>query len=82
MTYPKIQPCPKCQNDDVALYGYGDWGTTWHVECDDCHYLGRGGNKLQAIRAHNALAAAAREGGDVKQAPGETPQSGQNGNAQ
>jgi hypothetical protein len=29
-----------------------------------------------------ALAAAAREGGDVKQAPGEAPQSGPQGNAQ
>lgn len=30
----------------------------------------------------DALAAAAREGGDVQQAPGETPQSGLKGNAQ
>jgi len=54
MTYPKIKPCPKCGNEETELYGYGDWGTTWHVECDDCQYMGPGGNKLQAIREHNA----------------------------
>ena len=32
--------------------------------------------------APTALAAAARQGGDVKQAPGEAPQSGPKGNAQ
>jgi hypothetical protein len=41
-------------------------------ECDDAAWW-----------AHKeALAAAAREGGDVKQAPGEAPQSGPKGNAQ
>ena len=24
MGYPKIKPCPKCQNDEMAMYGYGD----------------------------------------------------------
>lgn len=56
MTYPKIEPCPQCGADDLLMYGYGEWGTTWHVECDDCHYIGPGGNKLQANRAHNANA--------------------------
>jgi hypothetical protein len=54
MTAPKLQPCPKCGNIYVEMYGYGDWGATWHVECDECHYLGPGGSKLQAIREHNA----------------------------
>lgn len=58
MTYPKMKPCPKCGNPYTELYGYGDWGTTWHVECDECHYMGPGGNKLQAIREHNELFAA------------------------
>jgi hypothetical protein len=42
MTYPKMKPCPKCGNIYTELYGYGDWGTTWHVECDECHYMGPG----------------------------------------
>ena len=58
MTYPKLKPCPNCGCIYTELYGYGDWGTTWHVECDECHYMGPGGNKLQAIREHNELFAA------------------------
>jgi hypothetical protein len=59
MTYPKIKPCPNCGNADLSMYGYGysDWGTIWHVECDDCQYMGPGGNKLMAIRRHNERAA-------------------------
>ena len=54
MTYPKIKPCPKCSNPDMSMYGYGPWPHyDWHVECEDCDYLGPVGNKLQAIRAHN-----------------------------
>ena len=53
MTYPKIKPCPDCGNSDMSMYAYGDWGTTWHVECEDCHYMGPGDNKLMAIRRHN-----------------------------
>jgi hypothetical protein len=60
MTYPKIQPCPKCGNSEMEMYGYGDFGPlNWHVECDDCHYMGPGGNKLQAVRQHNAHTAIA-----------------------
>ena len=56
MTYPKIKPCPVCGNADLDLYGYGDWAPyTWHVECDDCHYMGPGDNKLMAIRRHNEV---------------------------
>lgn len=56
MTYPKIKPCPKCGNEATELYGYGDGAfVNWHVECDDCQYMGPAGNKLQAIRQHNAL---------------------------
>ena len=58
MTNPKMKPCPNCGNIYTALYGYGDWGTTWHVECDECHYMGPGGNQLQAIREHNERFAA------------------------
>ena len=58
MTYPKIRSCLKCGNDDMAVYGYGEsQPLNWHVECDDCQYLGPCGNKLQAIRAHNSRAA-------------------------
>jgi len=60
MSYPKIKPCPDCNNPDVAMYGYGEYGPlNWHVECDDCHYLGPCGNKMQAIRLHNAKLPAA-----------------------
>lgn len=65
MTYPKIKSCPKCQNGDMGLYGYGEWGTTWHVECDDCHYMGPGDNKLNAIRRHNEACAPAPKSGEV-----------------
>ena len=42
------------------MYGYGEYGPlNWHVECDDCHYLGPCGNKMQAIRLHNAKLPAA-----------------------
>jgi uncharacterized C2H2 Zn-finger protein len=51
MTLPKIKPCPKCGNIYTELYGYDYW---WHVECDECHYLGPGSYKGQAIREHNA----------------------------
>lgn len=65
MTYPKIKPCPKCGNDDMSMYGYGDWGPpTWHVECDGCHYMGPGGNQLQAIRGHNERVIAAAQAHD------------------
>jgi hypothetical protein len=64
MAYPKIKPCPHCDNAGLAMYGYecGEFGlqVNWHVECDDCHYMGPGGNKLQAIREHNARAAIAK----------------------
>lgn len=58
MTYPKIKPCPKC-GDEVTVYKY-DSG--WqHVECDNCLYFGPGeGNRLQAIRSHNARCDEAR----------------------
>lgn len=55
MSYPKIKPCPKCGNDDLPMYCYGEGFGTWHVECNDCHYLGPGDNKLNAIRRHNEL---------------------------
>lgn len=54
MSYPKMQPCPNCKNDEqLEVYRY-DSG--WrHVECDKCFYLGPGeGSILQAIRSHNA----------------------------
>lgn len=58
MTAPKMKPCPDCGNADVAMYGYGDGHfLNWHVECDDCHYLGPCGNKLQAVKLHNATPA-------------------------
>lgn len=52
MTYPRIRPCPKCGDPDLAVYTYDNgWK---HVECDECYYLGPGeGSKLQAIRSHN-----------------------------
>lgn len=54
MTNPKMKPCPECGNIYTGLYGYGDYiEKTWHVECDDCDYLGPPGNKAQAIREHN-----------------------------
>ncbi|MES2175075.1 MAG: hypothetical protein V4523_14170 [Pseudomonadota bacterium] len=54
MTYPKIKPCPDCANVDMSMFGYGDRQPyNWHVECEDCNYLGPCGNKLQAIRLHN-----------------------------
>lgn len=38
----------------MSLYGYGDIGPlNWHVECDECYYMGPAGTKLQAIRQHN-----------------------------
>jgi hypothetical protein len=46
----------------------------YRVHCDDFRIFG--------TPAQRALAAAARQGGDVQQAPGETPQSGPKGNAQ
>lgn len=59
MTYPKIKPCLRCKNTDMSLYGYGDYGPlNWHVECEECNYLGPCGNKLQAIRLHNAAVSA------------------------
>lgn len=58
MTFPKVKPCPNCGSIYTELYCYVDWGTTWHVECDECHYMGPGGNKLQATREHNELFAA------------------------
>jgi hypothetical protein len=54
MSFPRMKPCPRCGNEDVMLYGYGDrFPMTWHVECDECHYMGPGGNKLMAARLHN-----------------------------
>jgi hypothetical protein len=47
MTYPT------CGNLDMAMYCYGDGFGTWHVECDECQYLGPGDNKILAIRRHN-----------------------------
>jgi len=56
MTLPKIKPCA-CGNTDMALYGYGDTAPlNWHVECDDCHYLGPCGTQLYAVREHNRRA--------------------------
>lgn len=57
MTYPKLKPCPKCAapGSDLDIWTYEN-GVS-HVEHDDCGYLGPGGNKLQAIRAHNARGA-------------------------
>lgn len=38
----------------MSMFAYGDWAPyTWHVECEDCNYLGPGDNKLMAIRRHN-----------------------------
>jgi len=54
VSYPKIRACPRCGNKNMALYGYGEkQPLNWHVECDECYYLGPYGNKLQAIRLHN-----------------------------
>jgi hypothetical protein len=62
VTLPKTKPCPRCENPDTDLYGYGDCGPlVWHVECDRCYYLGPGGTQLQAVRAHNAAYSALKE---------------------
>lgn len=57
MTYPKIKPCPKCGAEPI-LFGYEGWNggiSSWRVECDPCSYIGScEGNKLNAIREHNA----------------------------
>lgn len=52
MSYPKIEPCPRCGNDDVEVYHYDNG---WHhVECDGCQYLGPGeGSATAAIKSHN-----------------------------
>lgn len=47
----------------MAVYGYGDWAPfDWHVECDDCWYLGPCGNRLNAIREHNTRVLLANKG--------------------
>lgn len=54
MTYPKIKPCPICdQTDQMDVYTYENgWK---HVECDRCFYLGPGEGRIRdAIRSHNA----------------------------
>ena len=54
MTYPKIKPCPICdQIDEIGVYTYEHgWK---HVECDRCFYLGPGEGRIRdAIRSHNA----------------------------
>ncbi|SMD18621.1 hypothetical protein SAMN05880593_13552 [Rhizobium sp. RU36D] len=55
-TMQKVKPCPECGNADLVIYKYDNgWQ---HVECDDCHYLGPGcGNKIEAVRQHNARCA-------------------------
>lgn len=62
MTYPKLKPCPKCDEEPI-LFGYdGHSGSvsSWRVECDDCDYIGScEGSKLAAIREHNRRAQAA-----------------------
>ena len=55
--------------------------------CHSCGYGVRtcecpGGAKVVFYWSDRALAAAARQGGDVQQAPAESPQSGPKGNAQ
>lgn len=54
----KMNPCPKCGSQDVAVHRYDNgWR---HVECDECDYLGPGeGSIADAIMAHNVLAAPA-----------------------
>jgi Zn ribbon nucleic-acid-binding protein len=57
MTYPKMKPCPRCGNEDLAVYTYENHGR--HVECDKCHYLGPPeGSIRQAIKSHNERCAA------------------------
>jgi Zn ribbon nucleic-acid-binding protein len=52
MSYPKMNPCPRCGSARVAVYSY-DHG--WkHVECNNCYYLGPGEGSIQhAIEEHN-----------------------------
>jgi hypothetical protein len=69
VTYPKLRPCPNC-GQAPFLFGYEGWSggiSSWRVECDPCPeapggiYIGScEGRKLDAIRAHNAIATEAR----------------------
>ncbi len=70
-TNQKIKPCPYCGNDDMSMFRY-DPGN-WHVECEDCNYLGpASGSQRWAIKLHNeeheATRAAYRESLARKQA--------------
>lgn len=54
MSYPKLEPCPRCGTPgaDLSVYTYENGGR--HVECNECYYLGPCGvNILSAIRLHN-----------------------------
>lgn len=54
MTYPKLNPCPRCgkPGEELSVYTYENGAR--HVECNACDYLGKAaGSILAAIRLHN-----------------------------
>jgi hypothetical protein len=59
MTYPKLEPCPKC-GMEMVLWAYHNWIgqiSSWRAECEGCDYIGScEGRKLDAIREHNRSA--------------------------
>lgn len=58
MTVQRLNACPACGSDQVAIYTYESGSRC--VECDTCYHRSPiMGTKVEAARAHNALSRAA-----------------------